>query len=58
LPFVLKHKLPVGAEVSWQQVHAFRLAGHHLDRRAPKKDLTRVVGAMGGAQAQVEVTFV
>jgi hypothetical protein len=53
LLFVLKHKPPVVAEVSWQQVHAFRLAGHHLDRRAPKKDLTRVVGAMGGAQAQV-----
>jgi Winged helix DNA-binding domain len=39
--------------VSWQQVHAFRLAGHHLDKRAPKKDLTRVVGDFGGAQAQV-----
>jgi len=34
-------------------VHAFRLTGHHLNRRAPKKDLTLVVGDIGGAQAQV-----
>jgi Winged helix DNA-binding domain len=34
-------------------VHAFRLERHHLLRRAPKKDLTRVVGDIGGAQAQV-----
>jgi len=53
LPFVLKRKPPVVAEVSWQQVHAFRLTGHHLNRRAPKKDLTLVVGDIGGAQAQV-----
>jgi len=39
--------------VSRQQVHAFRLAGHYLNKRAPKKDLTRVVGDFGGAQAQV-----
>jgi hypothetical protein len=49
----LKIKPAIVAEVSWQQVHAFRLAGHHLDKRAPKKDLTRVVGDIGGAQAQV-----
>jgi winged helix DNA-binding protein len=53
LRFVLKNKPPVVAEVSWQQVHAFRLAGHHLDRRAPKQDFTRVVGDIGGVQAQV-----
>lgn len=40
-------------ELSWPQVHAFRLRRHHLDRRAPKKDLARVVGDMGGVQAQV-----
>ena len=40
-------------ELSWAQVHAFRLQRHHLTRRAPKKDLAKVVGAMGGAQAQL-----
>ncbi|MEA2656496.1 MAG: hypothetical protein QOI23_1861, partial [Chloroflexota bacterium] len=49
----MKGKPPVAAELSWQQVHAFRLAGHHLDKRAPAKDLTRAVGDIGGAQAQV-----
>ena len=39
--------------LTWTQVHAFRLHRHHLDRRAPKKDLARVVGDIGGAQAQV-----
>lgn len=43
----------VAAELSWAQVHAFRLAGHHLMERKPKKDLARVVGDMGGVQAQV-----
>ena len=41
------------AELTWPQVHAFRLQRHHLDTRAPKKQLTRVVGDIGGAQAQV-----
>jgi hypothetical protein len=49
----LKNEAPVAAELSWAQVHAFRLRGHHLLARAPKKDLTRVVGDMGGAQAQL-----
>jgi hypothetical protein len=40
-------------ELSWAQVHAFRLERHHLVRRAAKKDLTRVVGEIGGVQAQV-----
>ena len=40
-------------ELSWSQVHAFRLERHHLLRRASKKDLTRVVGEIGGVQAQV-----
>jgi len=44
---------PVAAELSWPQVHAFRLQRHHLAGRAPKQDLARVVGEIGGAQAQV-----
>jgi hypothetical protein len=40
-------------EVSWPQVHAFRLHRHHLNGRAPKKDLANVVGDIGGVQAQV-----
>ena len=40
-------------ELTWPQVHAFRLQRHHLDGRAPKKDLATVVGDIGGAQAQV-----
>lgn len=41
------------AELSWRQVHAFRLAGHHLMARASKRHLVRVAGDIGGAQAQV-----
>jgi hypothetical protein len=44
---------PKPPELSWSQVHAFRLERHHLVRRAAKKDLTRVVGEIGGVQAQV-----
>ncbi|HEV2968327.1 MAG TPA: winged helix DNA-binding domain-containing protein [Candidatus Dormibacteraeota bacterium] len=40
-------------ELSWAQVHAFRLERHHLMRRAAKNDLARVVGEIGGLQAQV-----
>ncbi|HKY51726.1 MAG TPA: winged helix DNA-binding domain-containing protein [Candidatus Limnocylindria bacterium] len=43
----------VAAELSWPQVHAFRLQRHGLAARAPKRQLTKVVGAIGGAQAQV-----
>ena len=43
----------VEEELSWAQVHAFRLQRHHLAKKAPKKDLARVVGDIGGAQAQV-----
>jgi hypothetical protein len=49
----VKTNPPVAAELSWQQVHAFRVARHHLMKRAPKKDLARVVGDIGGVQAQV-----
>jgi hypothetical protein len=44
---------PAAAELSWAQVHAFRLSRHHLSQRAPKKDLARAVGDIGGVQAQV-----
>jgi hypothetical protein len=50
---VLKSQAPAVAEVSWPQVHAFRLARHHLAKRSSKKDLTRVVGDIGGVQAQL-----
>jgi hypothetical protein len=46
-------KSELAAELSWPQVHAFRLARHHLAKRAPKKDLTRVVRDIGGVQAQL-----
>jgi hypothetical protein len=44
---------PATLDLNWPQVHAFRLRRHHLDGRAPKKDLATVVGDLGGAQAQV-----
>ena len=40
-------------ELDWPQVHAFRLQRHHLTGRAPRQDLARVVGEIGGVQAQV-----
>ena len=43
----------IAAELSWPQVHAFRLQRHRLTRRAPKKQLAEVVGEIGGAQAQL-----
>jgi len=43
----------LAAELSWTQVHAFRLQRHHLARRAPKQHLAQVVGEIGGAQAQL-----
>jgi hypothetical protein len=43
----------VPAELTWTQVHGFRLERHHLTQRAPKKDLSRVVGEIAGAQAQL-----
>jgi len=49
----VKTSQPVAAELTWEQVHAFRLARQHLTHRAPKKDLARVTGDIGGAQAQV-----
>jgi|SRR5450759_979976 len=46
-------KAPVAAELSWRQVHSFRLQPHHLATRAATKDLTKVAGDIGGAQAQL-----
>lgn len=46
-------KPAIAAELSWPQVHAFRLGRHHLSGRAPNKDLARIVGEIAGAQAQV-----
>lgn len=43
----------IEAELTWPQVHAFRLKRHHLAHRAPKKDMAHVVADIGGAQAQV-----
>ena len=40
-------------ELTWPQVHAFRLQRHHLADGAPPRDLARIVGDIGGAQAQV-----
>ena len=39
--------------VSWEQVHAFRMARHHLDRPAPRSRLASAVGDACGVQAQV-----
>jgi len=49
----LKAKRPVAAELSWAQVNSFRLERHHLSDRSPRKDLARVVGDIGGVQAQL-----
>ena len=49
----MKTKASTATELSWPQIHAFRLKRHHLANRAPKKDLARVVGEIGGAQAQL-----
>ncbi len=39
--------------VTWDQVHAFRMARHHLDRPAPRAQLARAVADACGIQAQV-----
>ena len=49
----MKARAPVAADLTWAQVHQFRLARHHLLSPAPKNDLVRVIGDIGGVQAQV-----
>jgi hypothetical protein len=49
----LKANDQVSAELTWAEVHAMRLERHHLTHRAPRKDLAKVVGEIGGVQAQV-----
>jgi hypothetical protein len=49
----VKVEPPPVTELSWPQVHAFRMARHHLPSRVPKRDLVKAVGEIGGAQAQV-----
>ncbi|HEV2284123.1 MAG TPA: winged helix DNA-binding domain-containing protein [bacterium] len=44
---------PAPVRVTWDQVAAFRLSRHHLAERAPARALVSVLGAMGGAQAQL-----
>ncbi len=39
--------------LTWRQVLASRLSKHHLDKRAPRKDLTGVVADIFGVQAQL-----
>jgi winged helix DNA-binding protein len=48
-----KPKAPAAAELSWPEVHAFRMERHHLTKRASRAQLDRVVGEICGAQAQV-----
>ncbi len=42
-----------GEQLSWAQVHAYRISRHHLAKRVLKKDLVRAVADIGGAQAQL-----
>lgn len=44
---------PDSTPVTWDKVHAFRMARHHLDRPAPKAQLARAVADACGIQAQV-----
>jgi len=49
---VVKTKSVAEAELTWPQVHAFRMQRHHLVPSG-KQDLARVAADIGGAQAQV-----
>lgn len=40
-------------KLNWAQVRGYRLQKHHLDERAPKRDLVRVVGDVCGVQSQL-----
>lgn len=49
----MKTSTRVAAEVSWAQVHAFRLRRHHLTNRRGRAGLDEVARDICGAQAQV-----
>lgn len=40
-------------ELTWQQVRAWRLQRHRLDKRAPEQELIQVVGGICGLHAQL-----
>ncbi len=44
---------PAAAQVTWAQVHAFRLRRHHLTDATPRPGVVAVARDIGGAQAQV-----
>jgi winged helix DNA-binding protein len=46
-------KAATAVELSWADVHAMRLARHHLTERAPKSRLAEVVREIGAVQAQL-----
>src|SRR5262252_1541235 len=48
----MRTKAAVEAELSWPQVHSFRLRGHDLDA-SPRGTVVQVAADIGGAQAQV-----
>ena len=45
--------MPAAAQVTWAQVHAFRLLRHHLTNAMPQAGAVAVARDIGGAQAQV-----
>jgi hypothetical protein len=49
----MTNRQPVEYPVTWDQVAAFRLARHHLLKRAPSKELVAVAGDVAGVQAQL-----
>ena len=46
-------EIPATPPVTWEQVHAFRMARHHLDRPVPRSRLPQAVADACGIQAQV-----
>lgn len=49
----MKAPAPVAAELTWAQVHAFRLRRHHLIDTVPRSGVVPVAKDICGAQAQV-----
>jgi Winged helix DNA-binding domain len=46
-------RLQAPVSLTWQQVMAWRLQRHHLQRRAPREAMVEVVAQLGGVQAQL-----